>query len=86
MDERVCVSRHGAEETLVALSLRERSRQAEDGTAQFVEILTDASVAAWVTSMTAGLTRLDTRLRWALSPVHEDLDHTLGFLSSEPLA
>ena len=70
MDERVCVPRHGAEEGhAMALPLRKRSRQAEDGTAQLAKILTDAPIAARVTSMSVGLTRLDTRPPWALPPV-----------------
>jgi hypothetical protein len=45
----------------MALPLRKRSRQAEDGTAHLAKILTDAPVSARVTSMSVGLTRLDTR-------------------------
>jgi hypothetical protein len=87
MDERVCVPRHGAEEGhAMALPLRKRSRQAKDGTAHLAKILTDAPVAARVTSMSVGLTRLDTRSPWTLPPVHKDLDHILGFGGSEPLA
>src|SRR5512132_1166457 len=46
----------------------------------------DLDLAARVTSMSVGLTRLDTRSPWTLPPVHKDLDHILGFGCSEPLA
>jgi hypothetical protein len=65
----------------MALALRDRCWLVDDGTAQLAEIDADAPVAARVTPMPVGLTRLDT-----VPPVHEDLDDPLGFLGGKVLA
>jgi len=67
----------------VKSGLSERLRHANDRTAQPAQILTDAPVTPLVTPMTLGLTRLDTGLPGILSPIHENLCQTRGFLGSE---
>ena len=64
-------------------SLGERLRRANDRAAQSAQILTDPPVTALVTLMTLGLTRFDIGLPRILSPVHEDLGQTRGFLVCE---
>jgi len=63
--------------------LTELLRHANDRTAQTAQILTDLPVTLLVTSMTFGPTRPDTSLPGILSPIHEDLCQTRGFLGKE---